>query len=429
MSSIFEQRPTASGRSDTLDLQRIFLLRNIMLTTVITIILITHFSIGLKLPLKSLTTVLLFLAVINFLTYLRLRKSPQVTVLEFFAQLALDVIVLTALFYFTGGSTNPFVSLFLLPLVIVGAILPSVYAWVMAALSVSCYTLLMFFYVPLPHNNNGRFTNIDLHTFGMWFSFLIGVGLIVFVVVKMASSLRERDLMLVQTREKLLRDEHLISLGTLATGAAHELGTPLATMAVLTKEIERNHAYSPALVEKIRLLRSQVDRCKDTLAVLSDRAGQAKAESGGSYAIDQYLDNILMQWRSMRPRASVSHHWNGSRPAPRIVADKSLSQAFINILNNAADASIDQVEVAGHWSTDQLVFEVRDRGKGYSPIIRNNAGKPFITTKADGLGLGLFLVQAIVSRFDGEVKLLDRRNGGACTRIELPLSKLLASPA
>ena len=429
MSPLIEQRPDDSGRSDTLDLQRIFLLRNIMLTTVITIILITHFSIGLQLPLLPLTAILLLLTVINILTYLRLRKSPQVTVLEFFAQLALDVVVLTALFYFTGGSTNPFVSLFLLPLVIVGAILPSMYAWLMAALSVSCYTLLMFFYVPLPHINSGRFTNFDLHTFGMWFGFLIGVGLIVFVVVKMAGSLRERDLILAQTREKLLRDEHLISLGTLATGAAHELGTPLATMAVLTKEIEYNHAESPALVEKVRLLREQVDRCKDTLAVLSDRAGQAKAESGGSYAVDQYLDDVLMHWRSMRPKAAVSHHWNGHRPAPRIVADKSLSQAFINILNNAADASIDQVEVTGHWSSDQLVFEVRDRGTGYNPVIRNNAGKPFITTKADGLGLGLFLVQAIVSRFGGEVKLLDRHDGGACTRIELPLSSLLAGPA
>jgi len=429
MSSIFGRRLTNSDNSTTLNLQRIFVLRNIMIATVIAIIMLTHFSLGIKLPLTSLTYILALIAGFNIFTYLRLRHSPQVMALEFFSQLSLDVVFLTAVLYLTGGSTNPFVSLFLLPLVIVASTLPSVFAWLMAALSIACYTLLMFYYVPLPHINTGRFTNFDLHTFGMWFGFLIGVSLIVFIVAKMANTLRERDRKLAQAREKSLRDAHLVALGTLATGAAHELGTPLATMAVLAKEMEHANADSPALVEKIKLLRDQIDRCKATLAVLSDRAGQAKAESGCSYAVDQYLDDVLSQWRLMRPAAKVKYLRDGNYPAPRIVVDKSLSQAFINILNNAADASINNIEVEGHWNPEQLVFEVRDRGAGFIPAIQNNAGKPFVTTKADGLGLGLFLVQAIVNRFGGNVELLNREDGGACTRIELPLSKLLAAPA
>jgi len=373
--------------------------------------------------------VIVLLIIVNILTFIRLIHHPQVSAAEFFFQLSMDVLFLTLLLYYTGGSTNPFVSLYLLPLVIVAVTLPQVYAWLMAALSVSCYTLLMFFYIPLPHINSGRFTNMDLHTFGMWFGFLIGVCLIVFVVAKMANSLRERDRTLAQAREKSLRDEHLVALGTLATGAAHELGTPLATMAIISKDMVHDNTDSPALIEKIKLLRAQIDRCKDTLAILSDRAGQAKAESGCSYAIDQYLDDVLTQWRLMRPMAGVKFHWDGNQPAPQIVADNSLRQAFINILNNAADASINTVEVEGHWDPEQLVFEVRDRGTGFNPVTRENAGIPFYTTKTDGHGLGLYLVQAIVHRFGGHVKLLNREGGGACTRIELPLSRLLAIPA
>ena len=358
---------------------------------------------------------------------MRLRRHPQISAPEFFIQLSVDVLFLTAFLYYTGGSTNPFVSLFLLPLVLVAATLPQIYAWLMAVLSVSCYTLLMFVYIPLPDVSSDHLGNFGLHTFGMWFGFLIGVSLIVFVVAKMANTLRERERILADAREQLLRDEHLVALGTLATGAAHELGTPLATMAVIARELEYDNPDSPTLIDKVKLLRQQIDRCKNTLSILSDKAGQTKAESGCSYSIDQYLENVLTQWRSMRPAAQVNYHWNGIQPAPHIVADKSLSQAFINLLNNAADASLNNVEVEGHWNPDKLVFEVRDRGTGFNRAVHDNAGKAFFTTKSDGLGLGLFLVQAVIKRFDGSLKLLNREGGGACTRIELPLSKLLVT--
>lgn len=411
--------------STTLDLKRIFVLRNIALAAVCTIMILNRYALDLQLPLLPLTIIVLLLAAFNVFTLVRLRQQPQVSATEFFIQLSVDVLFLTALLYYTGGSTNPFVSLFLLPLVIVAATLPQIYAWLMALLSVSCYTLLMFVYIPLPQISSGHLENLDLHTFGMWFGFLIGVSLIVFVVAKMANTLRERERILADTREQMLRDEHLVALGTLATGAAHELGTPLATMAVIAKELEYDNPDSPALIDKIRLLRQQIDRCKNSLSVLSDKAGQTKAESGGSYSIDQYLENVLMQWHSMRPTARVNYHWNGIQPAPHIVADKSLSQAFINLLNNAADASLDHVEVEGHWNPDELVFEVRDRGSGFNRAAYDHAGKPFFTTKSDGHGLGLFLVQAVIKRFGGSLKLLNREGGGACTRIELPLSKLL----
>lgn len=419
---------TTSTTPVTLDLKRIFVLRNIMIVTAGIIMVITHYSLALQLPALQLTLVISLLAAFNVFTFVRMKRRPQISEKEFFLQLSVDVLFLTALLYYTGGATNPFVSLFLLPLAIIAATLQQRYAWLMAVLSVSCYTLLMFVHIPLPHITVGNHSDFDLHTFGMWFGFLIGSGLIVLVVAKMANILRERERILADTREKLLYDEHLVALGTMATGAAHELGTPLATMAVITKELEHDYADSPALIDKARLLRQQIDRCKNTLSVLSDKAGQTRMESGGSYAIDQYLENVLLQWRTMRPSAQVHYYWNGIQPAPCIVADESISQAFINLLNNAADASRDKVEVEGRWDSDELVLEVRDYGAGFNRSTLEYAGKPFFSTKADGLGLGLFLVQAVTKRFGGSLKLLNRDDGGACTRIRLPLAKLLVTP-
>ena len=399
-----------------------------MLVTSSIIMIIAHHSLALQLPALQLTLVIVLFAAFNVFTFVRMKRQPQISEMEFFVQLSVDVLFLTALLYYAGGATNPFVSLFLLPLAIIAATLRQRYAWLMAVLSISCYTLLMFFYVPLHHISFGHHSDFDLHTFGMCFGFLIGTGLIVLVVAKMANILRERERILADTREKILYDEHLVALGTLAAGAAHELGTPLATMAVMAKELEHDYADSPALIDKAKLLRQQIDRCKDTLSILSDKAGQAKMERGCSYAIDQYLENVLYQWRSMRPAAQVNYRWNGISPVPHIVADESLSQAFINLLNNAADASLDDVEVEGHWDSDELVFEVRDRGPGFDRPTIMNAGKPFFTTKPDGLGLGLFLVQGIIKRFGGSLRLLNRDNGGGCTRISLPLEKLLVTP-
>jgi two-component system, sensor histidine kinase RegB len=414
--------------SPTLDLKRIFVLRNILLATAVIIMTISHLALTLQLPAVQLTVVIALLAVFNVFTYMRMRRHPQISEMEFFMQLSVDVIFLTVMLYYTGGATNPFVSFFLLPLAIIAATLRQKYAWLMAILSISCYTLLMFVYIPLPHIEFDHHSDFGLHIFGMWFGFIIGAGLIVMVVAKMANILRERERILADTREKMLHDEHLVALGTMATGAAHELGTPLATMAVITKELEHDYSDSPALVGKVKLLRQQIDRCKDTLSVLSEKTGQIKADSGCSYTIDQYLEKVLFQWRSMRPTAQVQHHWNGILPAPRIVADESLSQAFINLLNNAADASIDNVEVEGHWDSHELVFEVRDSGDGFNHATFKHVGKPFFTTKPDGLGLGLFLVQAVINRFGGSLNLLNRDNGGGCTRIKLPLEKLLVTP-
>jgi len=378
-------------------------------------------------PLLTLLVVISVYGAINLISWLRLRHRPTIAINTFFLQLLIDVTILTLVLYFTGGSTNPFVSLLLLPLVIVATTAPRLYAWGMAGITIACYTLLMFLYTPLHSMGDHQSGNFDQHIVGMWFSFLLGVGLIVFFVVKLADSLREREQTITDAREKALRDEHLVSLGTFAAGAAHELSTPLATMAVITKELQNDLADRPEMTEQTKMLREQIERCKQTLTQISARAGQSRAEGGVQQPLDSYLNDVLQQWRLMRPAVTLQPQWRGIQPAPQIVVDDTLSQALTSILNNAADASPQQIDIIGEWDSEQLQLMINDRGAGLDDKTQAAISTAFFTTKKEGQGLGLFLAHAVIERLGGNIDIYNREGGGASVKIQLPLKPLMVN--
>lgn len=412
-------------RTGALNLRRLFVLRAVAVGGEVVALTLVTVVLDIALPVLPLLVVIALHAGAVLLLWRRLSNPAPVTALEFFMQLVLDVLALMALLYFTGGSTNPFVSFFLLPLIITAAVLSPAYTWAMAALTISCYTLLIYFYVALPHLHAGGSDRFDLHVIGMWFGFLLGAALIVLVVVRMARTLRESAQELAKTREQMLRDEHMIAIGTLATGAAHELGTPLATMAVLAGELQRDHADDPDIADKARMLRAQLERCKGILSDISASVGRARPVDGRSYALDEYLEAVVTEWRAARPAVCVIGAFDGTRPAPRVVIDKTLTQALTNILNNAADASVDSVEVSGVWDFAHLTLTVSDRGAGLSSDAHAVAGTPWFTTKPEGQGLGLFLARSVIERYGGSLQLGDRAGGGTCATIDLPLSRLV----
>jgi two-component system sensor histidine kinase RegB len=410
-----------------INLQRLVVYRYLVLAGLVIGVMVAA-SREFALPIAALAAVIAIFALLNLITWSRLRWWDRpVGEPELFLHFFSDVLILAALLYFTGGSTNPLVSLFLLPLTLAAAALPGRYAWAIAAVAVTCYSLLMVWYFPLPHQEGANF---NLHVLGMWFGFVLSAILISYFAVKMSATLRERDRALAQAREDALRDERLVALGTLAAGAAHELGTPLATMAVLAKDLESECAVTPDLAEPFQILRSQIARCKDILSQLAISAGQTRAEGGRDQALDRYLAHIIEQWHSGRPTAGIRRTWGGTQPPPRIVADQTLTQAITNILNNAADASEQGVEVTGRWDDRELRLEICDRGAGVSAAAASHAGEPFFTTKppGQGLGLGLFLAQSTIKRLGGSVELFNRQQGGACARIVLPLPGLIMNP-
>jgi len=408
------------------NLRRLFWLRGVMVAGLCAVVAGASFMLDLQLPLEPVVMVLGLLVLLNFATWLRLRHARQIGDHELLAQLLVDMALLSMLFYHTGGYTNPFVWMYLLPLTIAAVALPWAYTWGMAGLAVGSYTLLMFAYVPLPlqHHHHGG-SDFSLHLLGMWFGFVASAGIIAYFVARIGKNLRDHDHLMAEVRERALESERMLALGTLAAAAAHELGTPLATMAVLAKELETDCAKQPDQAKKLALMRQQIDRCKDILNSIAASAGQGRAESIQAQALDDFLDATITRWHETRPATRLDCTLAGDDPAPVIAIDRTLGQALVNLFDNAADASPEHVEIGGGWHGGELLLTIRDHGPGLSPQVATQAGTPFFSTKQDqGLGLGLYLARAIIERFGGTLELVNHPQGGGMASMRLPLDAL-----
>ncbi len=420
------QGPTRA--SSTHNLKRLFMLRSLLIAGVLLALPTVHWFGDLSLPPLPLLAISGTLGLINLWTWHRVRSGVYIRDHEFLLQLTIDVFAIAGLLYFTGGASNPFAWFFLIPLIIAATVLPALGTWLMAALTTLCYTLLMFFFLPLGSGDHLHHSdNFAQHVFGMWFGFVLSAALISWFVTGMARTLRERDIALAEAREQALRDQQLVALGTLATGAAHELGTPLATMAVLTGELQRA-TLEESVSRKLEILREQIQRCKRALAVISASAGEVRAESGSLVPVQDFLDQVIDGWRRQRMHASIETELQPGSPAARIINEYTLHQSLINLLNNAADVATQSVTLKASWDTRELAIDILDNGPGLHPGVAERIAQHKPSDKEYGMGLGLFLTHATVQRLGGEIALFDRESGGTCTRIRLPLADFSEAP-
>lgn len=418
--SYHDPTDTSSSRN----LRRLFLLRSLMIAGLLLAIPGVHYLMETPLPLLALFTILGLMVLVNLWTWLRIRRQSYISNGEFFIQLTIDVLALTGLLYFTGGASNPFAWFFLIPLMIAATVLSARLTWIMAAMTIACYTLLMVYFQPMAGSEHMQHSEgFTRHIFGMWFGFVFSATLIAWFVAGMANTLRERDRHLAEAREQALKDEQLVALGTLATGAAHELGTPLGTMAIIANELQRTSESEPNR-RKLTILRQQVDRCKQALSVISASAGEAQAESGSLCAIPAFIEQIVAEWKGQRPGTRISTDIQDTSRSVQILDEITLHQSLINLLNNAADASVDNISLSARWNTSTLTIDILDRGPGLHPKAAAHAGSIQPSEKDFGMGLGLFLTHSTIRRLGGDIELFDREGGGTCTRVRLPASQL-----
>ncbi|MGH8529738.1 MAG: ATP-binding protein [Nevskiales bacterium] len=387
-----------------------------------------HFSLQMPLPWLPLLLTCGVLALWNAAVWFRLRRGWPATEPEVVLHLVLDGAALTVLLYFAGGATNPFVSLYLVPLAIAAAALSARYAWAIAALCIGGYTLLMYTHRPLPHMHGEDF---NLHVLGMWLNFILSGLLIAGFVTAMAAGVRARDRALAQAREEALRNEQILALGTLAAGAAHELSTPLSTMLVTVGELERD-CHEPVLRADLALLREQIALCKQKLSGLLSAHGVARGEPLLRQPLRHWLEVVVAQWRILRPECEPVIEFRQPFAGRTIVADPALAQTFGNILDNAADASKScgsaHIGLRAATADACLILEVEDEGPGLNEAQREQAGRLFFTTKPQGFGLGLVLSNAVLARIGGELTLTARTGGGVCARVRVPLAALEMAP-
>jgi len=408
------------------NLYRLFMLRNLIIVTALSLTIYASSS-NSSFPALSLLFILGSLLVVNLITGWWLYNKKQVTDITLIWQLVIDVAAFTAVLYFTGGASNPFGWFYLVPIFIAATLLPGKAIWLITALSMCGYTALMFFYEPIaqPSSHNMHMqhdSGFHQHIIGMWLGYMLTALLVAYVVARMANSLREQDQRLAQARENALRDERLVALGTLAAGTAHELGTPLSTIAILVNEM-KDMCDTPLSDEYLSIIRQQVDRCKTALTTLSHSAGEELMSGGEMLPVQQYITSIIEQWQTQRPTTKLNLNININNLEIHILAEQTMTQALINILNNAADASPEVITLQVTQKEQQICIEVMDNGSGLDSMIQTHAGKQTYSSKQQGLGLGLFLAHASIERLGGKIFLANQQQGGAIVKIILPLTQ------
>jgi two-component system sensor histidine kinase RegB len=395
-------RITNTGR---VNLGHLFWLRSLAIIGQLMTIAFVQTFIGVHLPLPAMLLVIALEVVFNALTWWRVAQQRPESNLELFGQIWVDLGALSALLFLSGGTTNPFVSLFLPSLAIAAAVLPWHLVLWLAAFAVACYAVLGFDSVPLNLDNPANL--FDYYRAGMWVNFMVSVGLIAWFVARMSRALRQRDMALGDAQQRLLRDERAVALGVQAATVAHEIGTPLSTIAMLSealREAARADRNLAPYAADFDLLEQQMSLCTSALARLRSRA----SAPGNRQPVGEWLDSFSEQWRLRHPHVSFERI---GTPAADVTLDDTvaISQILTILLDNAARASSDHVTLACTLGKPggPIEFEVCDAGPGIPATLRGSLGTMPVESTQGGHGVGLYLAFSAAARLKGSIELTD----------------------
>jgi two-component system sensor histidine kinase RegB len=413
-----------AGRNN---LQQLIQLRWLAVAGQLATILTVHAGLRIPLPLREMLALLALLAMFNVACWLQARRPRRVHDAELFAGLVVDVGILAGQLYYAGGVTNPFIFLFLLQVVVGAVLLRRGYRWGIVALTGLAFIALTAWHRPLvlPHDQ-GTELSVD-YIGGLLICFVLDAALLVIFIDRITRNLRQRDARLAELRQRAAEEEHILRMGLLASGAAHELGTPLATLSVILGDWARMAPFAaePELREEIEEMETQVKRCKAIVTSILMSAGETRGDSPVLTTLHAFLDELVGQWQRTRPAIDLHYERHVQHDAD-IISDTALKQMIFNVLDNAADAApqgllrfvIDEQD-------GRLQLLVQDRGPGFQPQMLERFGKPYQSSKGrPGGGLGLFLSVNVARTLGGQIVARNRPEGGAEVRITLPLAAL-----
>lgn len=411
------------------NMQQLIQLRWLAVFGQIVTIEVAHYGFRIPLPLEPMLIVLAALIGFNVASLLRWRTGREATNAELFVAMLVDVATLSAQLYLSGGATNPFASLFLLQ-VILGAVL--LQAWASAALVVitgMCLVGLALFSRPLALPLDLDRGLASPYIQGMVLCFALNASLLLIFITRINANLRARDARLARLRQRAAEEEHIVRMGLLASGAAHELGTPLATLSVILGDWKRMPEFTsnPELLQEVGEMQAQLQRCKTIVSGILLSAGEARGESSAATTVVTFLDDLVQEWRSSRPVTTTTFVYENrfGHDLP-MVSDSALKQTIHNVLDNALEASPQRVELVVERLDGRLVLTVTDAGPGFPPHMLAQLGKPYQSSKGrPGAGLGLFLVVNVLRTLGGNVTAHNPPDGGAVVRVSLPLTAVI----
>lgn len=396
----------------------------------ITTISIVDSLLDIRLPIVEMGAVILFSICLNLVSLIRCSRESHIEAGELFVQLLFDVATLTVQLFLSGGATNPFVSLYLLQVILSSVLLDIGYSWSIVALSGGCFIFLSVFHRDIGWRMDSAgmapMKSFELHVQGMFVCFALASVLLVTLVHRINRNLRKKETRLSRLRQHAAEQEHIVRMGLLASGAAHELSTPLATLSVILQDWAR----MPALAHDLELgsdieeMSSALARCKDIVSRILLAAGEVRAEGGERTTIVQFLDALATEWRARRAPPGFFYS-KGYVEDCAIVPDLIVKQTLFNILDNALEASPSWVSLEASTRANFLILAVRDKGPGFPGEILARFGKPYSSTKTEpGSGLGLFLAVNVVRKLGGSISPGNRADGGAVVELLLPVAAM-----
>ncbi|MFG5778288.1 ATP-binding protein [Comamonas sp. J-3] len=399
---------------------------------VVTISLV-HWGLDIHLPLHEMFAILLGLVIINLgcMWWLHWREHDIASTDLFIALLA-DVSALSMLLYLSGGANNPFITLFLLQITLGAVLLKPFYAWAIVVVTACCAVALAFFYQPLQIMTNRGGSMHSLYLIGLLISFGLNAILLVAFINRIMANLQLRDARLADLRQRAAEEEHIVRMGLLASGAAHELGTPLSTLAVILGDWQRmpQIAQERDLMDDLHEMEHQVQRCKSIVTGVLMSAGETRGDAPETTTLVTFMERVVAQWRGHRQPANFVYREQLPSDVP-IISDTALQQMIFNVLDNALEASPGFVQLfvdCDSGDNPQLQLVVSDSGPGFRADILAQLGKPYQSSKGrPGGGLGLFLVMNVARSLGGHVQARNREQhlgGGAEVRISLPLAAI-----
>lgn len=391
-------------------------------------LLIVRYALGFPLPMAPCLVAVAASAALNIGLRLTFERNHRLAEWPATALLTFDLLQLASLLYLTGGLDNPFVVLALAPVVIGAVSLPRAQAAWLVALMIALALLLAFHHLPMPWIEGAALSLPPVYRAGIW----IALGLAgIFVTLYAARVAQEARLLsdaLAATELVLAREQHLSQLDGLAAAAAHELGTPLATIALVTKEWAK-HPGAPPAVDDLDLLSQQVRRCREILGKLTS-LGSDPGSMLAHMSLGVLLEEVVQPHRNFDVDVKVA--LSGAPPEPVGARSPGVLYGLGNLVENAVDFARSAVEARADWDASTVTVTITDDGPGFAPEILSSLGEPYVTTRAadrrakidetTGLGLGLFIAKTLLERSGADVRIANRADGqsGAEVRIRWP---------
>ncbi|MBU2925397.1 ATP-binding protein [Colwellia sp. 6_MG-2023] len=395
-------------------MQMVLALRSVAIVIQLLLILFVNLVLNYQLPWAPLFGVIALELIYTFISFVFYQKKLQVSQLALLIQICSDIVFMSLLLFFSGGATNAFVSLLLIPIAIAAVTLPPTLLALVAFLAIGSYSILLWF-LPMSVMHG----NMEGHFIAMGINFLFSTLVVALVVGKMARSINQRELAIAAYREDLLKQEQVTSLGVASAQVTHQLATPIATIQLLVDELEEDFTDNSIIVD----MQSQLKRCSVSLDAFRSMVLSIKEQTRTVSTVDNLLNEILENLRVNYPDIDV-RLLKEHQVDVTIMADATLLPAILNLINNAIQAtkanSNQEITLTSQVKKGCWQFIIRDNGPGFTLEKLEELGMKPVSSE-QGLGMAVFLSHATLERLGGKLLLTNHHQGGALVTLTLPV--------